>query len=87
MKFVNEDEIIERLYKKLEEHIDKIVVLNHIERPLNMIQIVKFLTVSTDTVLSYEKLGMPCGHIGKRKFYDRKKCIDWQTSAKIDELI
>lgn len=33
MKFVNEDEIIERLYKKLEEHIDRIVVSNHIEGP------------------------------------------------------
>ncbi|MFW3653484.1 MerR family transcriptional regulator [Vagococcus fluvialis] len=87
LKFVNEDEIIERLYKKLEEHIDKIVVSNHIEAPLNQTQIAKFLTVSTDTILSYEKLGMPYGHIGKRKFYDRKMCMDWQTSSKIDELI
>lgn len=86
-KFVNENEIIERLYKKLEEHIDKIVVSNHIERPLNQTQIAKFLTVSTDTILSYGSMGMPFGYIDKRKFYDRKMCMDWQTSSKIDELI
>jgi len=83
----NEDLVVEKIYQKLEEHIDKKIIASSLEGPLNQTQIAKFLTVSTDTILSYERLGMPFGHIGKRKFYDRKMCMDWQTSAKIDELI
>lgn len=83
----NEDLVVEKIYQKLEEHIDKKVVASNIEGPLNQTQIAKFLTVGTDTIGSYEKLGMPYGHIGKRKFYDRKVCMDWQTNKKIDELI
>lgn len=87
LEISNEDEIVLKLYEKLTEHLESIVKDSAIEGPLSQLQIAKFLTVSTDTIGSYEKLGMPYGHLGKRKFYDRKKCLEWQTSAKADELI
>ena len=46
--------------------------------------IAEYLGVSPTTIREYEKIGLPHGSIGKRKFYDKEECRRWILQQQID---
>lgn len=51
---------------------------------LNQMEMSEYLGISPTTIREFEKLGLPFGSLGKRKFYDIDQCRKWITSQQID---
>lgn len=54
-----------------------------IDRPLNQLEIAKYLDVSTSTIRKWEKEGLPHGSLGvQTKYYDKLECKKWVLNQK-----
>lgn len=55
-----------------------------LDRMLNQSEIAEFMGCSPTTVREYERLGMPFGQIGSRKYYDKSAVRKWLLAAQYD---
>lgn len=55
-----------------------------LDRMLNQSEIADFMGCSPTTVREYERLGMPFGQIGSRKYYDKSAVRKWLLAAQFD---
>lgn len=55
-----------------------------LDRMLNQTEIAEFIGCSPTTVREYERLGLPFGQIGSRKYYDKTAVRKWLLSAQFD---
>ncbi|MBP1047101.1 MerR family transcriptional regulator [Enterococcus sp. BWM-S5] len=79
------EEFKSMIYSLITEEVEKARFDSSIGRQVvNQVEIADYLRISPTTVREYEKLGMPFGCIGKRKFYNKNKCADWVTEQQID---
>lgn len=73
------------VYSIITEEVKKARQDAALDKPLlTQIEIAKYLGVSPTTVREFERIGLPYGSIGKRKFYDKNECRKWLLQQQID---
>lgn len=79
------DSLKSYVYSIISEEIQKARKDSALDKPIvTQLEIARYLGVSPTTVREFEKLSLPYGSIGKRKFYDKEQCRKWVLSQKID---
>lgn len=78
-----EDSLKQYFYDLAVEQFSKAKNEFGVDRPLNQSEIAEYFNVSSTTIRSWEKQGMPFSSMGQQtKFYDRLICKAWVMKQK-----